>query len=80
MLLLFMLAIYPLIAPWKRFFIIAWFIIWIGWWGFFFFLADFESEHLTKGIISGTMVIGVFIALFVVASLIRLLIRRVFLE
>lgn len=71
------LVLYPLIAPWRRSFLVGWLVIWFLLWVVFFFRADYESAHVVKGIFSGSALVGAAILLFGVASLLRALGRGV---
>lgn len=71
------LVLYPLIAPWRRPFTVGWLAIWFSLWAFFFLRAEYESAHVVKGIIPGSALVGVAIALFSVASLLRVVGRGV---
>jgi hypothetical protein len=71
------LVLYPLIAPWRRSFIVGWLAIWFSLWALFFVRADYESAHVVKGMLSGSSMVGVAIFLFAVASSLRALGREV---
>ena len=70
-LLVLLLVLYPLIAPWKKSFIIGWLVIWFSLWALFFARADYESAHVVKGIVSGSALVGIAIFIFAAASLLR---------
>jgi hypothetical protein len=71
------LVVYPLVAPWKRSFIVGWLVIWFSLWALFFVRADYESAHIVKGIVSGSALVDVAILVFAVASLVRVVGRGV---
>jgi MFS family permease len=67
---------YPLAAPWRKGFIVGWLLIWFSLWVLFFLRADYESEHFEKGIVSGSLLIGIAIFAFSIASFVRVIGRR----
>jgi hypothetical protein len=66
------LVVYPLVAPWKRSFIVGWLVTWFSLWTLFFVRAEYESAHIVRGIVSGSALVGVAIFIFALASLLRL--------
>jgi hypothetical protein len=54
-------------------FIVGWLLIWFSLWVLLFLRADYESEHFEKGIVSSSLLIGIAIFAFSIASFVRVI-------
>lgn len=73
----FVLVVYPLVAPWRRSFIVGWMVIWFCLWIIFFARVNYESAHPVKGFFPVSALVGCGIFIFIVASLLRVIFRMV---
>lgn len=70
---------YPLLAPWEKNYIAGWVAVWFLLWAAFLLRVDYESTRIIKDFIPVSVLIGVVILIFSVASLLRLVGRGLYL-